>query len=78
MIPRYTRDISPKMLATIPIGFGSSIQWAAMHYLHHKHSDTDLDPLYRTVRYNVNAYRLRVPNGPYRVTLRTFSTISCS
>jgi len=32
------------LLATIPIGFGSSIQWAAMHYLHHKHSDTNLDP----------------------------------
>ena len=31
---------------------------------------TDDVPLYQTVRYNMNAYRLKVPNGSYRVTLK--------
>ena len=30
---------------------------------------TDDDPLYRSVRYNMGAYRIIVPNGRYRVTL---------
>lgn len=33
-------------------------------------ADTDDDPLYRTVRYNMSAYRLVVPDGEYTVTLR--------
>lgn len=31
---------------------------------------TEADPLYRTVRYDVGAYRLDVPNGKYTVTLK--------
>ena len=31
---------------------------------------TDLDPVYQTVRYDVNAYDLALPNGRYRVTLQ--------
>jgi len=31
---------------------------------------TDDDPLYQTVRYDVSAYRLLVPNGLYEVTLK--------
>ena len=31
---------------------------------------TDLDPIYQTVRYDVNAYDLALPNGKYRVTLQ--------
>ncbi|MBI4558032.1 MAG: hypothetical protein HY706_10665 [Candidatus Hydrogenedentes bacterium] len=33
-------------------------------------ADTDADPLYRDVRYDVSAYRFAVPNGRYQVTLR--------
>jgi len=33
-------------------------------------AETDDDALYRTVRYGMAAYRLRVPNGPYTVTLK--------
>lgn len=33
-------------------------------------ADTDLDPVYQTVRYDVKAYELTVPNGSYRVTLQ--------
>ena len=33
-------------------------------------ADTDDDPLYRTVRYNMSAYRLVAPDGIYTVTLR--------
>lgn len=32
--------------------------------------DTEEDPLYQTVRYDVSAYHLDVPNGTYRVTLK--------
>jgi len=32
--------------------------------------DTDDDPLYQTVRYDVSAYYLDVPNGTYTVTLK--------
>ena len=31
---------------------------------------TDLDPVYQTVRYDVSAYDLALPNGRYRVTLQ--------
>ncbi len=31
---------------------------------------TDLDPVYRSCRYNLTAYKLRVPAGTYRVTLQ--------
>ena len=31
---------------------------------------TDLDPIYQTVRYDVHAYDLALPNGKYRVTLQ--------
>ena len=31
---------------------------------------TDEDPIYQDVRYAVNGYRFRVPNGRYRVTLK--------
>lgn len=33
-------------------------------------ADTDDDPLYQTVTWNVKAYRLKVPNGTYTVTLK--------
>jgi len=33
-------------------------------------ADTDDDPLYQTVRYNLSAYRLAAPNGAYTVTLK--------
>ena len=33
-------------------------------------AETDDDPLYQTVRYDVSAYRLDVPNGKYSVTLK--------
>ncbi len=33
-------------------------------------ADTDDDPLYQTVRYDVYAYHLKVPNGPCTMTLR--------
>jgi hypothetical protein len=33
-------------------------------------ADTEDDPLYQTVRYNMDAYRLKVPNGKYKVTLQ--------
>lgn len=34
-------------------------------------ADTELDTLYQSVRYDVSAYHFDVPNGAYRVTLRT-------
>jgi hypothetical protein len=33
-------------------------------------ADTDLDPVYQTVRYDVRGYTLALPNGRYRVTLQ--------
>ena len=33
-------------------------------------AETENDPLYQTVRYDVSAYNLRVPNGTYTVTLK--------
>ncbi len=33
-------------------------------------ADTDDDPLYQTVRYDVSAYRFKSPNGKYSVTLQ--------
>jgi len=33
-------------------------------------ADTEEDTVYQTVRYDVDAYRFDVPNGPYRVTLK--------
>ncbi|MGB9688863.1 malectin domain-containing carbohydrate-binding protein [Thermogutta sp.] len=33
-------------------------------------ADTDEDPIYQTVRYDVDAYRFNVPNGRYRVVLK--------
>jgi len=33
-------------------------------------ADTEMDPLYQTVIWDVKAYRLKVPNGPYTVTLK--------
>lgn len=33
-------------------------------------ADTDLDPVFQTVRYNLSAYRLPVTNGTYRVILQ--------
>lgn len=33
-------------------------------------ADTDDDPVYQTVRYDVSAYQLDVPNGTYKVTLK--------
>ncbi|MBN1421265.1 MAG: hypothetical protein JXP34_21000 [Planctomycetes bacterium] len=33
-------------------------------------ADTEDDPLYRTVRYDMTAYRFTLPNGSYEVTLR--------
>ncbi len=32
--------------------------------------DTDEDPVYQVVRYDVDGYRFQVPNGSYRVTLK--------
>jgi hypothetical protein len=36
----------------------------------HAIADTDEDPLYQSVRYDVSAYRLLAPNGVYTVTLK--------
>ncbi len=36
----------------------------------HPIADTESDRVYQTVRYNVTAYRLKVPNGAYTVTLQ--------
>ncbi len=33
-------------------------------------ADTEMDPLYQTVIWDVKAYRLKVPNGSYTVTLK--------
>ncbi|MHC4460541.1 MAG: malectin domain-containing carbohydrate-binding protein [Planctomycetota bacterium] len=33
-------------------------------------ADTEDDPLYQTVRWDVKAYRLKMPNGKYKVTLQ--------
>ncbi len=33
-------------------------------------ADTEDAPLYRTVRYNLGGYRLKIPNGTYTVTLK--------
>ena len=33
-------------------------------------ADTEDEPLYQTVRWDVSAYRLKVPNGKYKVTLQ--------
>ncbi len=33
-------------------------------------ADTEDDPLYQTVRWDVKVYRLKVPNGKYKVTLQ--------
>jgi len=40
------------------------------HFPDHAIADTQDDPLYRNVRYDVSAYRLEVPNGSYTVTLQ--------
>ncbi len=40
------------------------------HFANTDFADTDDDPLYRIVRYDMDAYRLVVPNGTYTVTLR--------
>ena len=32
--------------------------------------DTHEDPIYQTVRFNLNAYQIKVPNGQYTVTLK--------
>ena len=36
----------------------------------HSMADTEHDPLYQTVAYGMNAYRLKVPNGTYSVRLQ--------
>lgn len=40
------------------------------HFPEAEIADTDDDPLYRHVRYDVSAYRFHVPDGTYRVTLK--------
>ena len=40
------------------------------NYSNNEIADTDEDPVYQTCRWNLNAYRLRVPNGTYAVTLK--------
>lgn len=39
-------------------------------YANNAIADTEDDPLYQSVRYNLSAYRIAVPNGSYAVTLK--------
>ncbi len=39
-------------------------------YANNPIADTEDDPLYQSVRYNLSAYRIAVPNGTYTVTLK--------
>jgi len=48
-----------------PIGADNVAHFAATDF-----ADTDQDPLYQHVRYNLSGYQLRMPNGAYRVTLK--------
>ncbi|MFO8013307.1 MAG: malectin domain-containing carbohydrate-binding protein [Phycisphaerae bacterium] len=40
------------------------------HFAGAEVADTDQDPLYRHVRYNLSGYQFRVPDGAYTVTLK--------
>jgi len=43
---------------------------SAAHFPNNAIADTEEDPLYQHVRYNLSAYRLPAPNGSYTVTLK--------
>ncbi|MCC7491703.1 MAG: hypothetical protein IT204_05125 [Fimbriimonadaceae bacterium] len=55
---------------TVPPKLLGAVGGRVAHFPPADVADTDLDPLYRDVRYDVSAYRLPVPNGRYRVVLR--------
>jgi hypothetical protein len=49
---------------------GGALGGKPAHFPNHPIADTEEDPVYQSVRYDVSGYRLPVPNGRHLVTLR--------
>ncbi len=64
-IPPYILEKSVSPDASVQAVGGQNANYAGSPI-----DDTDDDPLYQSVRYNLDAYRFKVPNGSYKVTLK--------
>jgi hypothetical protein len=64
-IPPYILEKSVSPDASVQAVGGANANYAGSPI-----EDTEDDPLYQSVRYNLDAYRFKVPNGSYKVTLR--------
>jgi hypothetical protein len=64
--PDFTRKIKPQQLKPSERREGGNVA----RFLNNPIADTQHDILYQTVIWDVKAYRLKVPNGPYTVTLK--------
>lgn len=64
--------IPPYILANAapPVEAIQAVGGAFANYAGSAIADTEDDPLYQSVRYNLDAYRFNVPNGDYTVTLK--------
>ena len=64
-IPPYILEKSVSPDAAVQAVGGANANYAGSAI-----ADTEDDALYQSVRYNLDAYRIRVPNGTYQVTLK--------
>ena len=69
-IPPYILEKSVSPDASVQAVGGANANYAGSAI-----EGTEDDPLYQSVRYNLDAYRFRVPNGSYKVTLK-FSEVA--
>jgi hypothetical protein len=68
--PDFGKPLDPPKVLTTDVHVGGSTANHGRQAI----VGTDDDPVYETCRWNVDAYRIQVPNGRYRVTLQ-FSEI---
>ena len=64
-IPPYILEKSVSPDASVQAVGGANANYAGSAI-----EDTEDDPLYQSVRYNLDAYRFKLPNGSYKVTLK--------
>jgi hypothetical protein len=66
----FNPAVNPELKVTLPKPPEGPDGGQYAHFPNNPIEDTDDDPLYQHVRYDVSAYHLDVPNGTYRVTLK--------
>jgi hypothetical protein len=66
----FNPAVNPELKVTLPKPPEGPDGGQYAHFPNNPMEDTEEDPLYQHVRYDVSAYYLDVPNGTYQVTLK--------